>query len=135
VCKALIRLPAQSFLWQRGGWHRKRKPAALWRKHLRGEPFSACAALGAAAIIESSQRKLPKDQSLRYRVLHSRRVCVEGHCPEQSLRQSFALLSAGLVQERARFELKSWHTQIERSSSFTLLHAGTVYEFRGAHSG
>ena len=97
--------------------------------------FLPVPALGAAAIIESSQRKLPNDQSLKDRVLHSRRVCVEGHCLEQSLRQSFALLSAGLVQERARFELKSWHTQIERSSSFTLLHAGTVYEFRGAHSG
>jgi hypothetical protein len=47
--------------------------------------FLPVPALGAAAIIESSQRKLPKDQSLRYRVLHSRRVCVEGHCLEQSL--------------------------------------------------
>ena len=65
----------------------------------------------------------------------SRRVCVEGHYLGHSLRQSFALLSEGLVQGRARSKLKSGHTRKARSSGFTALPAGIVHVRGSDHGG
>ena len=67
-------------------------------------------AVDAALVVDPPQRFLIAASDFESLVLHSRRARVEGHCLEQSLRQSFALLSEGLVQGRARVELKSWHT-------------------------
>ena len=77
----------------------------LRRKHLAWRAYFSLSRQTARRRSSSLRREGNQmNQRLHALVLHSRRVPVEGHFLEQSLRQRFALLSERLVQRRARYE-------------------------------